>query len=184
VCSSDLLAYDGFHYVALGHLHRPQTAGAPHIRYSGSLLPYSFSEAGHSKSVTLVDMGPDGACDITPIPLEPRRSLRIVTGFMDDILQNPASDDYIQVSLLDTAPVLDAIGKLKTIYPNLLNIERPHLGGTERPDRFGGDHRKIGHQDLFASFFREVTGETLTPAMEESYARIVNDQLQKEREAL
>ncbi len=82
-------SFEGIHYVALGHLHRPQTVVSERLCYAGSLLKYSFSEAGHSKCVTLVEIGRDGECEIRRIPLTPKRELRRIEGYLKDILEGP-----------------------------------------------------------------------------------------------
>jgi exonuclease SbcD len=175
--------FKGFDYVALGHLHRPQKAGAEHIRYSGSLFPYSFSEADHEKSVNLVDMDRDGVCRVEAIPLSGKRRLRIVRGTIADLLTRPPSDDYIQATLEDRGPVLDAFGRLRSLFPNLLHIERPCLAGDGLAGKPSADHRKTGHADLFRSFYKDVTGKELTAAMEENYIRIVEGDMRRKREA-
>ncbi len=175
--------FNGFDYVALGHLHRPQTAGAPCIRYPGSLFPYSFSEADQEKTVNLVEMDGQGLCHVTAVPLPGRRKLRIVKGFMDEVLKLPSSDDYIQVNLSDTVPVLDAVGRLRDVFPNLLHIERTHLFWVGSGETVRVDHRKTGHLELFQSFYRDVCGEALQPSMEQVYRRITDDFFRKRREA-
>jgi exonuclease SbcD len=176
--------FDGFSYVALGHLHRCQTAGAPYIRYPGSLFPYSFSEVDEEKTVNLVDMDGEGLCHVTAVPIPGRRTLRIVKGLMDEVLTMPPSDDYIQVNLSDTAPVLDAVGRLRAVFPNLLHIERTHLAWNGSGAGNRADHRKTGHQDLFKGFYSDVCGESLRPDMEERYGRITEELFRRKREAL
>ena len=176
--------FDGFSYVALGHLHRCQTAGSPYIRYPGSLFPYSFSEVDEEKTVNLVDMNGQGLCHVTAVPIPGRRKLRIVKGLMDEVLTMPPSDDYIQVNLADTAPVLDAVGRLRTVFPNLLHIERTHLAWDGSGAGNRADHRKTDHQDLFKGFYSDVCGESLSPDMEQRYGRITEELFRRKREAL
>ncbi|MFT3760452.1 exonuclease SbcCD subunit D [Thauera sp.] len=163
----DAALFDGFDYVALGHLHRPQQVGQGRIQYSGSLLKYSFSEADHVKSVNLVELDAAGACTVERIALTPRRDLRIVEGPLDAILAagaaDPARDDYILARLTDSGALLDAMGRLRSAYPNALAIERPLLAG-DGPGRAGADHRRVRMQDLFASFHRDTTGQPLDDA--------------------
>ena len=120
-----------FHYAALGHLHQPQKAGWEHVRYAGSLLKYSFSEASHRKSVALVEIDGAGKTAIETIPLTPRRDVRRLEGYFADIMSNApeggSRDDYIMVTLLDSGPIMDAIGRLREVYPNVLHLERPRL---------------------------------------------------------
>ncbi len=176
--------FDGYDYVALGHLHRPQTAGADHIRYSGSLFPYSFSEADQDKSVNLVEMDQNGLCRVTPVTLPGKRRLRIVRGLMDEVLCLPSSDDYIQVNLLDANPVLDALGRLRVVFPNLLHIERPHLAWDGSRENARADHRKTSHDDLFRSFYKDMTGDDIGPDMAGAYRKITERYLRERREAL
>jgi len=179
--------FHGFNYVALGHLHKPQNAGQANIRYSGSIFKYSFSEAKHVKSIDLVDMDRYGACRIESIPLVPIRDVRIVEGYLRDVLEGAqhveSPQDYVMVRLLDTGAILDVMGKLRQVYPNILHVERPCFDAPtailqERPD-----HRKLNDADLFAAFFSQVTGDELSPQMTVAYESIVEDLRRKEREA-
>lgn len=178
--------FEGFDYVALGHLHRNQTAGSDRIRYSGSIMPYSFSESIHPKAVNLVTLDGKGQITVETVALSPRRGMRIVEGFLDAILADPpggaGSDDYIQVTLHDDGPVLDALGRLRRVFPNLLHIERPHLARTVQGGLENRDHRKMDDADLFARFYADVTGQSLTPSMAGHVAAIVEQVRQKERE--
>jgi DNA repair protein SbcD/Mre11 len=184
----DVTGFAGFDYVALGHLHRPQMVGHDHIQYAGSLLKYSFSEANHSKSVNLVDMGPDGQCTVERIRLSTRRDVRCLEGYLADLLQGPHAgenrDDYLMVSLLDTGAILDAPGKLRAVYPNVLNLERAILAGTRQIHTSRGDHRRMNDAELFAAFFHEVTGTALTGEQTSEYAAVVDAMRQHEREVV
>ncbi len=156
--------FDGFDYVALGHLHRRQAIG-DRIRYSGSLYKYSFSEAKHTKSVDIVTIGAPGQLpQVKTVAFSLRRDLRRLDGTMDELLGAPAQegrDDYLSVMLRDTGLVFDAIGKLRAVYPNVLHIERPQaqLGDVAAPTL---DRRKMTHGELFRQFFSEVTGTQMT----------------------
>jgi DNA repair protein SbcD/Mre11 len=178
---------EGFHYVALGHLHRPQAIGPGHIHYAGSLLKYSFSEASHTKSVTLVEMDAAGVRKVERLPLTPRCDVRCLQGTLTEILgAEPDPErrrDYLKVTLLDREPVLDAMGKLRMLYPNVLQIERPHLFDAGEIQGSGGDHRQLSDIDLFRAFFHQVTGEEMTSEQTEAYAQVVDQLRQREREA-
>lgn len=179
-------AFDGFDYVALGHLHRPQAVGRETLSYSGSLFKYSFSEAEHEKSVSLVEMDAGGGCRIDRVALTPRRDVRRIEGTLQDLLRGPASgesrDDYLEVTLLDKQAVLDPMGKLREIYPNAMDLKFPEAGGG-RGGASAGDHRKVGEAELFGDFFREVTGDDLTGEEAEEFGRIVDAMHAEEREA-
>ena len=185
--------FDGFDYVALGHLHRPQALGgaaegedAARIQYSGSLLKYSFAEADHAKSVNRVDMDAQGRCTVQRIPLAPRRDLRIVEGELDALIaaaaSDPARDDYLLARLTDRGALLDAMGKLRTAYPNALAIERLDMVG-DGPGRAAADHRRIRMQDLFASFHEETTGFALEAEAAAALERIIGRLEHEERHA-
>ena len=156
--------FDGFSYAALGHLHRPQSVGRAEVRYSGSLLKYSFDETLHRKSVTVVDLDADGACRIEALELSARRDVRVLEGDLADLQKNAAMDnsrdDYVFVRLTDRAAVLDSIGKLRLLYPNCLRVDHQAFfaaRGDEAAAR--ADLRRHTETELFDAFFRDVTGE-------------------------
>lgn len=161
-------AMEGFSYVALGHLHAPQHQGANHIRYSGSLLKYSFSEAAQAKGVTLVELDAGGKASHRHLPLRPLKEVRVIEGFLKDILQagqsDPCNSDYLMVRLQDREAILDIMAKLRTVYPNVLHVERPGLvndsAGTGEP--MSREKLKRSEMDIFADFFREMRGEEMT----------------------
>lgn len=120
--------FDGFDYVALGHLHGPQTVGRDTIRYAGTLLKYSFSEANHKKSVTIVELKEKGNISIETYPLEPLHDMRKIRGSYEEITKKSNYDrtnteDYVQIILTDEEDIFDAVGKLRVIYPNLMKLE-------------------------------------------------------------
>ena len=117
-----------FDYVALGHLHGPQNISAQRIRYCGTPLKYSFSEAGHQKSVSIVQLGAKGSLTLRTVGLHPRRELRRLRGSyaqMTDrsFYQGTAVDDYLQITLTDDSDVPEAMGRLRAVYPNLLRLD-------------------------------------------------------------
>lgn len=148
--------FDFFDYTALGHLHKSQSIGK--ARYAGSILKYSTSEAGKKKSICMVEMDKAGTCKIEERELFPRRDLRVVEGLFDDICKNSPSEDYVHVILRDKQPVLDAAGRLRRVYQNLLGIERPEesLGASRA---IAAEITKMNEDDLFQIFFERVSGE-------------------------
>lgn len=122
-------AFDGAAYVALGHLHRPQSVGADHIRYCGSWMGFGFDEAGEEKSLSLVDIG---AQDVTVemIALRPRRALRVITGDLQDVIAagrlepEPARQALIKAVLTDPGALINPMDQLRAVYPHVLQIER------------------------------------------------------------
>jgi len=156
--------FHGFDFVALGHLHRPQTIGE-RIHYAGSLLKYSLSEADHHKTVSLVELDGKGAVRIEPIALKPRRDLRILTGELARLVEaglaDPRRDDYVYAVLTDTGALLDPMARLREAYPNALAIERAILARSGQAGEAGRRMRELDTGSLFANFFREVADADL-----------------------
>lgn len=183
----DAASLAAFDFVALGHLHRRQSVGSDRIRYSGSLFKYSFSESEHRKSVDLVTIGAPGEVPaVQAIALEGPRDLRRLDGTIQALLaapHGPGRDDYISVMLRDPGLVYDAIGKLRAVYPNVLHIERPEFVPAEGTLR-GIDRRAMEDGEVFARFFLEVTGESLS----EAEATVLKDEMdalaRREREGV
>lgn len=123
----DASVFDGFDYVALGHIHGPQNIGSNRIRYCGTPLKYSFSEAKHEKSVTLVNLGNKGQLQLEAIPLQPRLELREIRGTFHELMDKSfyeatSTQDYLHIILTDEQDIPEAMGRLRTIYPNLLHL--------------------------------------------------------------
>ena len=123
----DASVFEEFNYVALGHIHGPQNIGSNRIRYCGTPLKYSFSEADHHKSVTIVNLGAKGELELQLRPLTPRHDMRVIRGTFAQLTDKAfydgtATDDYLQVTLTDEEDVPEAIGKLRIIYPNLMKL--------------------------------------------------------------
>ena len=158
--------FSDFDYVALGHLHGRQYKGSENIRYSGSILKYSFSEEKHIKSVTLVEMGASGVQQIEQTPLQPLRDMRTITGALADILEHavndPQRDDYLQIRLTDKQAILDVMGKLRQVYPNVLHIERPGLMAATPQQNARREQLKKGEFSMFSDFFQQINGEPLS----------------------
>ncbi len=124
----DAKVFAAFDYVALGHIHRPQNAGSPAIRYCGTPLKYSFSEAADKKSISVVELFEKGRVNISEIPLTPLHELRELRGdYMTltakSTYEGTPTDDYIHITLTDELDIPDALGKLRTIYPNLMKLD-------------------------------------------------------------
>jgi exonuclease SbcD len=118
--------FDAFRYVALGHIHSPQKIGREQVRYSGSPLKYSLSEADNEKSVPVVTVGASGEVDIEFVKLVPKRDLRHIKGKMEQILDKKnitSPEDFIYVTLTDEDIISDAMGILQQVYPNTVRIE-------------------------------------------------------------
>ena len=125
----DLSVFDSFDYVALGHLHRPQNCTTERVRYCGTPLKYSFSEAGDEKSVTVVEIPRKGSLAVRTIPLLPLRNMVEIKGAYDDVMSREfyegtsLRDDYVRITLTDEDDIPDAIGKLRIIYRNIMKLD-------------------------------------------------------------
>lgn len=125
----DVSVFDGFDYVALGHIHGPQQVGRETVRYCGTPLKYSFSEAGHKKSVTVVELAEKGSVKIRTVPLTPLRDMVKLRGTYSELACKSSyegttyQEGYIHITLTDEEDVPDAMSKLRTIYHNLMSLE-------------------------------------------------------------
>jgi exonuclease SbcD len=157
--------FDGACYVALGHLHRPQPAGAAHIRYAGAPLAFGFDEADAAKSMSLVEIDAAGALRIEAIPFAPRRRLRILRGRHAELLLAEPSEDFVKVVLTDEAPVIDAMKRLLERFPNACELSYA------RDERAAQPHspaaRRLAAADpveVVGDFAEQVRGDRLSAA--------------------
>ncbi|MBF7096773.1 exonuclease SbcCD subunit D [Alkalibacter mobilis] len=119
--------FKSFDYAALGHIHSPQDMGI-NVRYCGTPLKYSFSEVNHKKSATIVEIGGKGDLSYFTVDLIPKRDMRKIKGSYMEVTSrenyiNTNVEDYIHITLTDDDDIQDAIGKLRSIYPNIMSIE-------------------------------------------------------------
>jgi exonuclease SbcD len=179
--------FQDFSYTALGHLHNSQQAGSPVIRYSGSLLKYSFAEASQRKGINLIQMDKEGRIEIERISLTPRRDVRCIEGYFKEILERPIDEnnrqDYISVTLLDEMPILDAMGKLREIFPNVLQIESPRFSKKGVLSGLPKDHRKLSEKELFTAFYYQMTGESMSQEQQLHLVKVIEELYRQEREA-
>lgn len=168
----DFSVFSGFDYVALGHIHRPQKAGGEYIRYCGSPLKYSFSEAGHQKSVPIIEFKSKKELTLSFAPLVPLHDMRKIQGsYMyltsKSTYENTDTEDYIYAVLTDEEDVLDAVGKLRTIYPNLMKLDYDNkrtksLGLTD----FEGLSENKSPMSVFKEFYEKQNGALMSPEQE------------------
>ena len=125
----DVSVFDGFDYVALGHIHSPQNCTSERVRYCGTPLKYSFSEAKDNKSVTVVELAKKGSLSVKTVSLVPMRDMVEIKGRYNEIMlksfyENTSyQEDYIHITLTDEEDIVDAIGKLRTVYHNLMKLD-------------------------------------------------------------
>lgn len=123
----DASVFDDFDYVALGHIHGPQNIGSESIRYCGTPLKYSFSEANHHKSVTVVELREKGYLEVRTVPLVPQHDLREIRGTYEELTakcfyEGTNVEDYLHITLTNEEDVPEAMGRLRAIYPNLMKL--------------------------------------------------------------
>ncbi len=160
----DASVFAGFDYVALGHLHRPQTLGGGRLRYAGSPLKYSQSEVTHAKSFSLVQLAVGSLPVIEALPVIPLHDLHVLTGTLAEVCAprpEVASHDFVLARLTDPGALLDPMAALRRTYPNALGIERLVLQGSGTPGARGARREQTSPEGLYASFFEEVTGTPL-----------------------
>lgn len=178
--------FDCFDYVALGHIHRPQKVGRDTMRYCGSPLKYSFSEAGHEKSVTVVELKEKGDLVIKKVPLKPLHDMRIIKGKLKDLLAEDVvaladCNDYIQAVLTDEEVLFEPMDKLRSVYPNIMqmvketNTERKNL----RSECFAKAEKKSS-MELYKEFYRIVTEQELDERREAILTKIIQNVAEEE----
>ncbi len=145
--------YKDFDYTALGHIHGPQNVGD--CRYSGTPLKYSFSEAVHKKSVTIVEMGEKGEVAWRPVELHPVHDLRRVKGGMEELMDMPFSEDYLEVTVTDEEVPPDARITLAAMFPNMLKFRVENSRTvTEWEQSEQGDFENKGVLEMIEDFYR------------------------------
>lgn len=176
----DLALLKDFDYVALGHLHRPQTLGdAGRVRYCGSPLKYSFSEASGEKSVTVLDMGEKGNVEIRLRPLIPLREMRELKGSYDKLTARSFyegttyREDYVHLTLTDEEDVPDALGKLRSIYHNIMKLDydnqRTRSSGHELPEI----RETLSPLELFSQFYQAQNNSEMNPEQSEVISSLI-----------
>lgn len=156
----DASVFDGFDYVALGHLHAPQRCNEDRIRYCGTPLKYSFSEAKDQKSVTVVTLEEKGTLTVRPVPLTPKHDMKEIRGTYEELTKKSFyehtayQEDYLHITLTDEEDIPDALGKLRTIYYHLMKLDYDNKrtrGGVQIEGT--GDVKQKTPLELFGEFY-------------------------------
>ena len=155
-----------FDYVALGHLHRAQQAGKPFIRYCGTLLKYSVSEAGDTKSLHMVELGKKGEEALVELlPLHPLRDVRTVRGEMTQIMEQAETEsckDYISITLTDEVDPYRPKEQLEKVYPHILEIRMDNARTRKRLEEFDEEVELTDPLIVFGEFYEEIQGRELS----------------------
>lgn len=170
----DASVFVDFDYVALGHIHGPQNIGSKKIRYCGTPLKYSFSEAQHEKSVTVVEIKEKENLIIDTIPLTPKRDLKEIRGFYNDIISKSYyenttyQEDYMHITLTDEEDVPDAIGKLRTVYKNLMKLDYDNKRTRSNTNVTGArDVENKSPIELFSEFYELQNNQEMSQEQSE-----------------
>ena len=178
----DSAVFDAFDYVALGHIHSPQHCGSEKIRYCGTPLKYSFSEAKDTKSVTVAELKEKGNLVIRTVPLKPLRELVELRGTFEELTDRHFYEnttwtrDYVHLTLTDEEDIPDAVGKLRLVYRNLMKLDYDNARTRSNAEITGAQAQDTRSPlELFASFYelqnnRPMTAEQLV-FLEELIAR-------------
>ena len=173
--------FNGFDYVALGHIHREQTVGADNIIYCGTPLKYSFSEANHIKSVTILDFNDKGNIQYKKVELKPFRDMREIRGTYDELTlksnyENTCTDDYLHITLTDEDDIPNVISKLRVIYPNIMKLDYDNLrtrsvGTVDVTD----DIERKSPLELFAELYKKQNNQDMNDEQEEIMKTLVEE---------
>jgi DNA repair protein SbcD/Mre11 len=167
-------AFDGVDYVALGHLHRPQVL-TPRMRYSGSPLAYSFGEAGQQKQAWLIDLDAHGLADVRSVPLPTPRELTIVTGTLDELLEDPAhgpvEEHFVSARLTDAIRPVDPMRRLQSRFPHCVHLEWAGAGAVADGRSYQERLRGRSDLDVATEFVGHVRGVGPSPTERELLAR-------------
>jgi exonuclease SbcD len=166
----DASLFDAFDYVALGHIHRPQKICRETVRYCGTPLKYSFSEASQIKSVTIVDLKQKGETAVRQIPLTPLRDLREIRGTYEELTarstyEGTAAEDYLHVTLTDENDIMDAMNRLRTIYPNIMKLDYDNRRTREnREIRDLTESERKSPMELLEDFYEQQNNQPMQEA--------------------
>ena len=181
----DASVFADFDYVALGHIHRAQSAGGEQIRYSGTPLKYSFSEIRHEKSVTIAELKEKGSLTVHQEPLKPLHDMREIRGSYEELVlrenyQGTDLEDYLHVILTDENDVPDVIGRLRSIYPNIMKLDYDNQR-TRRNQELMKEEAAVEQSpmELLGQFFLQQNNQEMSPEQTE-YARTLMETIRKE----
>ena len=161
--------FQGFDYVALGHIHKYQQIGVGQVYYAGAPMKYSFAEANSSKSVNIVTLGEKGQCQVKRRELKPLHEMRCIKGFLQELIRpeivkaaGTSTEDFIQATLTDREELIDPIGTLRSVYPNIMQIVREEKSEVSEYVQESMVIRQKNPFVLFDEFYRMVREEEMS----------------------
>ena len=176
----DVSVFDDFDYVALGHIHRPQNCLSERVRYCGTPLKYSFSEANDKKSVTVVELKEKGSLEVRTADLVPKHEMREIKGKYEEITAKSFYEnttyqtDYMHITLTDEEDIPDAVGKLRSIYRNLMKLDydnkrtrsNAHITGAENVE-------EKSPLELFSDFYELQNNQPMSDEQREYISSLI-----------
>ena len=184
----DADVFEPFDYVALGHLHSPQNCGSERIRYCGTPLKYSFSEAKDRKSVTVVELAEKGTVSYRTIDLIPQHDLVELRGTYAELTLKSFyegttwQEDYTHITLTDEEDIPDAIGKLRVVYHRLMKLDYDNKR-TRTSLEIGGavDVESKSPLELFSDFYELQNNQPMSPEQSEYMKSLIEKTWEGER---
>lgn len=177
----DVSLVEDFDYVALGHLHKGQKVKKDHIRYSGSLLKYSFSEVNRKKGVVLAELKEKGSFNYRQVGLTPKKDMIVIEGKLNtlispDFYQKIDCSSYILAKLTDTTDLYDPLSSLRAIYPNIMQIQRNDLiTNVNSQTKASSDFKKKSKLDLFEEFYVNIACQNLDEKKKTVFKSVVDE---------
>lgn len=178
----DAAVFAPFDYVALGHIHGPQNVGSEHIRYCGTPLKYSFSEAKHHKSVSVIELGEKGSFSLRTVPLVPLHEMVELKGTYDELTRRSFyehtsyASDYVHITLTDEEDVPNAMAKLRTIYHNLMKLDYDNCRTRHHTEITGTeDVEKKTPMELFRELFELQNGCPMNEEQEAYMQKLIEE---------
>lgn len=177
----DAEIFEAFDYVALGHIHSPQAVKRETVRYCGTPLKYSFSEAGQAKAAVVVECREKGQVILDTAPLVPLRDMRSIRGTYMEVTarsfyENTNTEDYLQITLTDEEDVPDGLAKLRTIYPNLMQLvyDNSRTRQNQTIEMAEGVQQK-SELELFKEFYELQNNQPMSQEQEEFVRKLMEE---------
>ena len=175
-----------FDYVALGHLHGRQKVGKDSIRYSGSLLKYSFSEVNHKKGVTIIEVNDKDNMVIRNEEIKPIRDMRVIRGHLDDLIEaaresEEGTENHIQAILTDEGELIDPIGKLRAVYPNVMLLRKEEKNSMlDSLTAASAGYKNKSEIELFKEYYERLGDGEFSKEKEDVMISVIEEALREE----
>lgn len=175
----DVALFDAFDYTALGHIHRPQNCRSEKVRYAGTPLKYSFSETKDCKSITVVELQEKGSLQVRTIPLHPLRDMVELRGTYQELMslafyQNTNYQEaYTHITLTDEEDIPDAVGKLRTVYHNLMKMDYDNLRTRSQAAIEGNQRQELSPYEIFAQFYELQNNQPMDERQQEYMKELI-----------